>query len=134
MQYDRVAREVVLYGGSAPSSGTLDDTWAWDGSRWTPLGSAAPRSHARMAFDRNLGALIVLGGFAPGSGLDMLVWSGAAWTPLAPAAGPSPRYLTDVAYDLRRNVLVLFGGGAPDSTTLYDDTWEFDGSSWRRIR
>ena len=49
-------------------------------------------------------------------------------------AGPSARYLTDVAYDLRRNVLVLFGGGARDSATLYDDTWEFDGSSWRRIR
>jgi hypothetical protein len=134
MQYDPTAREVVLYGGVAPSGSTLADTWAWDGSRWTSLGSAVPRSHARMAFDRNLEALLVAGGLPTVAGLDMLAWSGAAWTPVAHMAEPSARYLTDVAYDRRRNVLVLFGGGAPDSSTLYDDTWEFDGSSWQRIR
>jgi len=46
----------------------------------------------------------------------------------------SARYLSGVAYDERRAVLVLFGGGAADGSTLYNDTWEFDGTSWRRIR
>jgi hypothetical protein len=46
------------------------------------------------------------------------------------APGPSPRYLPGLAYDRRRGVLVLFGGG--DETGLLSDTWEFDGNSWRQ--
>jgi hypothetical protein len=30
--------------------------------------------------------------------------------------------------------MVLFGGGMPSGATLYDDTWEYDGSAWRRAR
>ena len=47
---------------------------------------------------------------------------------------PSARYLTDVAYDTKRDVLVLFGGGDPAGSSLFADTWEFDGTTWRRVR
>jgi hypothetical protein len=46
--------------------------------------------------------------------------------------GPGARYLTDLAYDERRNVVVLFGGDGPSG--LLGDTWEFDGVTWRQIR
>ena len=47
---------------------------------------------------------------------------------------PGSRYLTDAAYDVKRDVLVLFGGGDANGMSLLADTWEFDGASWRRIR
>lgn len=45
-------------------------------------------------------------------------------------AGLPPRYLTGVAFDKHRNVLVVFGGGDPSSDRLFDDLWELDASSW----
>jgi hypothetical protein len=131
MQYDPTSRRVVVAGGISPGGATLNDVWAWDGSRWSASGSIGmPRSHARMAFHRGLGALVMVGG-SQSIGLDMLIGRGAMWTPLSTGAEPSGRYLTDIAYDDRRNVLVLFGGAGPAG--LLADTWEFDGSTWRQL-
>jgi len=52
----------------------------------------------------------------------------AGWSPL-----PAARYLPGVAYDVKRDVLVLFGGGDPAGMDLFGDTWELDGTTWRRI-
>jgi hypothetical protein len=41
MTYDESRGRTILYGGSVfdgKVSTTHDDTWAWDGERWTPLG------------------------------------------------------------------------------------------------
>lgn len=130
MQFDPLAHRVVLFGGVIPGGGLASDSWAWDGVRWTPLGSIAPRSHARMAFHRRLGALVVAGG-EPAAGLGLLVNRGGTWMSLGTASDPGARVLPDIAYDERRDVLVLFGGAAGGSTLL-DDTWEFDGMAWRR--
>jgi hypothetical protein len=134
MSYDPTTRRVVVFGGINPDGGTLGDTWSWDGSRWTPVGtSAAPRSHARMSFHRGLGALVVVGGRAAPAGLDMIVQRDQVWMPLPSTPEPSARYLTDIAYDERRGVMVLFGGAAPNGSLL-GDTWEFDVTTWRRVR
>jgi len=135
MQYDPLLRRVVMFGGFTPGAADLGDTWAWDGSRWASLAQpTTPRTHARMAFHRRLNTLLLMGGLGALPGLGMLARSDAAWTPLASAAGPSARYLPDVAYDVKRDLLVLFGGGDPAGSSLYADTWEFDGTTWRRIR
>jgi hypothetical protein len=134
MQYDAATQQVVLFGGNVPGGGTLNDMWAWDGVRWTSIGSGPARSHARMAFHAGLQALVLAGGGAPSIGLDALVRSGGSWMLLVASPQPSARYLTDMAYDERRGVLVLFGGGDPLGSALFDDTWELDGTTWRRIR
>jgi hypothetical protein len=132
MHYDPVSRRVVLAGGNTPGGQTLGDVWTWDGSRWSPAGSiGAPRSHARMTFDRGLNGLVLAGGL-PAAGLGVLVGRGLAWSPLVTPSEPGGRYLTDIAYDERRRVLVLFGGDSPGG--VQSDTWEFDGSTWRRVR
>ena len=56
------------------------------------------------------------------------------WLPIETEHRPPPRMVGEIAYDLRRNRAVLFGGsgyepGSP-TQTLYDDTWEWDGSDW----
>ncbi len=46
--------------------------------------------------------------------------------------GPSPRAGHAMAYDSARGVTVLFGGASGPSTsdTLFNDTWEWDGTAW----
>lgn len=134
MAYDPLLRRVVLFGGLTPGGPALGDTWSWDGTAWTKRGvSIAPRTHARMAFNGGL-ATLMLAGRVSGTGPSVLVRSNETWTPLTLTPEPEARYLTDMAFDAKRKVLVLFGGGAPRSTSLFADTWEFDGAIWRRIR
>jgi len=134
MQYDPGLKRVVVFGGFTPGGADLGDSWAWDGTRWTSIApSITPRTHARMAYHRRLNALLVAGGFGLSS-LGVITRRDAGWALLASSPEPSARYLTDVAYDAKRDVLVLFGGGDPAGNSLYADTWEFDGTTWRRVR
>jgi hypothetical protein len=36
MVYDPSRKRVVLFGGSN-EEGSLNDTWEWDGKKWTPI-------------------------------------------------------------------------------------------------
>jgi hypothetical protein len=81
--------------------------------------------------------VIVIFGGVDGSGFlgDLWAWNGVEWRKLADAssAGPAPRAMGHLAYDQRRDRVVLFGGrkGWPDGDL--NDTWEWDGATWRRI-
>ena len=133
MAFDPDAGRVVLHGGTNPASGDLGDTWSWDGTAWTRLGAGGPvRTHARFAQHRTLGSLLLLGGVPISSSLSVWAQRNGVWTQPASTALPSGRLLTDAAYDERRNVLVLFGG-TDMAGTMFSDTWEFDGTTWRRI-
>ena len=44
---------------------------------------------------------------------------------------PSPRYAASLAYDAARRVFVLFGGQS--ASVSYDETWIFDGASWKKM-
>jgi len=48
---------------------------------------------------------------------------------------PSPRYNHAMAYDSKRGVTVLFGGRIfnGQEMALIGDTWEYDGSSWKKV-
>lgn len=46
---------------------------------------------------------------------------------------PLARVMHTMAYDEERKVVVLFGGQGKDGHLL-NDTWEYDGSAWRRIQ
>ncbi len=64
---------------------------------------------------------------------DLWAWDGASWRKLA-ESGPEPRVMGHIAYDTRRDRVVLFGGrrASPANTDL-GDTWEWDGEAWRQI-
>ncbi len=61
---------------------------------------------------------------------EVWAWSGGVWE-LIDRSGPSPRTLGGVAYDIKRQVLVLQGGLPGQGDGLYGDTREWDGSNWR---
>jgi hypothetical protein len=133
----------VLVGGDGPDRAATSDVWEWDGRAWLriPTGGAGPgaRTRHRLAFDPIRGTTLLFGGQI-GSGPsavfpnDTWAWDGQAWTRLA-TDGPPARYLHAMAFDRRRERVVMSGGGlgAPPWRAL-GDTWEWDGQRWLEVR
>ncbi|MCA8948552.1 MAG: hypothetical protein KDE27_03575 [Planctomycetes bacterium] len=130
MCYDPVRQRVVMVGGYLGSGcPTLKDTWEWDGTAWSqkpdipiPLGTA----YAQMVFCEHTGECVLPLPDSNCGGRGTWRYDGQGWhsapMPLADRIG------FGVAYDRRRERLVLFGGSDLNST--YGDTWEWDGATW----
>ena len=128
--------------GGADASRVGDDTWSWDGSRWSlePWRGPGPRTFAAMAWDVERGEALLFGGRRVlfGREGDRGTFLGDTWTlgrdgwrPLD-AVGPSARAEAAVAYDAGRRVVVLFGGYNDEDgvTNRLGDTWEWNGARW----
>jgi len=139
MATDLAARRVVLFGGWNGSA-YLGDTWEYDGVSWTESTAPGPRARAQhaLAYDEARGVTLLFGGlFAPGtSGYlgDTWQYAGGAWTQLTGAALPPRRFEHAMVYDGKRDRIVMFGGRGSSGTSLMNDTWEWDGSSWTLMR
>lgn len=117
---DPVDGGVVLFGGSV-SSGALNDTWTLAAGQWHRVNASGPPAVAapRLAYDPR-GPIVVLllasrseavWGFGAGQ------WS--AWTD-GSSPGPTVRTGAGFYYDSIGSFDILFGGIAPNGTTLAD--------------
>jgi hypothetical protein len=99
-----------------------------------PLPSAG---HALVFHDALKAVLLVNAGLgsstqpAPATKSVLWQWTGQKWTVLD-SEGPPIRNLAGVAYDSKRNALVMFGGSY-DQNLVYDETWEWlQSTGWVR--
>jgi hypothetical protein len=68
---------------------------------------------------------MVGGGDGQSTLADIWAWDGAAWNRIADRALP-PRQASGLAYDAKRDVIVLTGGlDRPGTTDRYQDVWEW---------
>ena len=145
MTYDNDRERVILFGG-ADESRVCDDTWEWDGKRWTQVSQAGPgpRTFPAMAYDSVRKRAVLFGGNRVlfGRNLhenrflnDTWEWDGKRWIEIR-VAGPSPRAEAAMAFDSRRRRVVLFGGHnrAGETGRRLGDTWEWDGKRWTEIK
>ena len=117
--YDGAHDLVVLFGGSGRGGTVLNDTWTWDGTRWTRHGTPeAPRAgHAgTMAFDGASGRVVLF------AGEGTWTWDGERWTREHPAHEPPA--VGQLAYDASIGVVVLYSPGAATPT------WGWNGADW----
>jgi hypothetical protein len=136
--YDAAREEGILFGGNRVLFGKADetdtflgDTWRLRRGRWQRVTVAGPmpRAEAAMGYDRNRRRLVLFGGHRMLAGrrerfADTWEWDGQRWIEVA-TAGPSARNGAALAYDERRDRIVLFGGPGPSN-----ETWEWDGRRW----
>jgi hypothetical protein len=141
MAYDSRRKRIVLYGGNRvlfggdPAANTfLDDTWEWDGHRWTQVDGPGPppRAEAAVAFDARRGRVTVFGGYRRDHQEirrlgDTWEWDGIRWAQIS-VDGPSPRNGAAQVYDRRLGRILLFGGRAEEGTSR--ETWQWNGASW----
>lgn len=146
MVFDTRLNQVILFGGQTGfDKGTaqnyeLADTWHYVGDHWVqafPQHSPPARARHSMVYDSLRQRTLVFGGNAGKIELnDTWSYDGRDWSEVKPADAPPRRQLAGAAFDPVRDRVVLFGGtflpeGAKAYTQLYD-TWEFDGTNWRR--
>ena len=136
MAYDGKTGTVVLFGGI--SSAFLNDTWNWNGTRWTQVitGQAnvpSGRYGASIAYDASTGNLVLFGGTGSNGFLnDTWTWDGTTWTQVdtGQTGGPSGRNHASMAYDAGTGTLVLFGGY---HNGALNDTWTWNGTTWTQV-
>jgi hypothetical protein len=129
MVFDSKRGVIVQFGGS----GTQDEQWEYDGTKWTqrtdielPRGR---RGHA-MAYDSHRGVIVMFGGLAIGAGIylnDTWEFDGNTWRQID-VSGPVERYNHRMVYDSDRRVVVLVGGSDYSKAI-----WEYNGSSWTMV-
>jgi hypothetical protein len=130
--FDASRGKTVLYGGQNGST-ILGDTWEWDGTSWTSIGtnSPGPRAGHAMAYDGVRHRVLLFGGFDDTftGQTDTWEWDGTSWAKVA-TTGPPSRNNPAAAFDSKRGRVVLFGG---QSTFPIGDTWEWDGTAWVQV-
>ena len=142
MTYDPTRGRVVLFGGEAGGSGTingLSDLWEWDGTDWTEITAASGPNARAGVLTGYMPKLGVLFGFgldaAPPANpfaTDLWSWDGTSWTQRQTDAPLPLRAFPSTMVPLPRAHAVVFGGFTLNNSA-YDDTWEWDGTSWSQI-
>ncbi len=133
MVYDAARQVMVIHGGE-----NRNDTWEYDGIDWTQrtfTGSVPPV--AQTLIETNLvydsaRQVTVLYHRLTGT----WEYDGTSWTQVLTTGLPTARQYTDMAYDVARQRVVLYGGMVYDGAAgryYGSDTWEYDGTSWTEI-
>jgi len=137
--FDAARNRFVAFGGSPGPGQVSEETWEYDGAKWTRAAGTGPpgRQAHVMAYDARRARTVVFGGLAGGPRGqrppvlgDTWEYDGKRWREIA-GPGPSPRNSPGVAYDSKRGLVILFGG-AGDAGFL-GDTWGFDGKAWTKL-
>lgn len=132
MVYDSARGRAVLFGGTGGGTGgALNDTWEWNGTRWTEVTPSGPRPQGRifhaMAFDSVRRRTVLFGGRLETEVdvQDTWEWDGTGWINVVPAgARPPGRAGHKMAFDPGRSRVVMFDGLG------IGDLWEWDGTRW----
>ena len=103
---------------------------------WTqkfPAASPSKRYAASAVFDTKRQVVVLFGGrqWSQAELNDTWEWDGVNWTQATPTKSPPGRDNASMVYDENRGVVVLFGGNYGSACTeSYNDTWEYDGTTW----
>lgn len=136
--YDSERRQIMIFGGSTGFYTYFNETWTWDGTRWTQLAPAhapAARAGHAIAYDSKRKCTLLFGGvyYDKDTGQqsfgDTWQWDGMDWTQLHPAQSPQPQAYANMVYDSARDRMVLFTGNGQNGQSP-TETWEWDGSNW----
>jgi hypothetical protein len=131
MVYDPVRREVVMFGGYPdPFQAWLDETWVWDGNEWRQRSPqlTPPADQYQAVFDRRRGRVVAYGELG-----DVWEWDGTEWHRPTPTQDRPRTVGHHMAYDVARGRTIVFGGSDNvGSGGVLDQTWEWDGITWRR--
>ena len=139
MTYDPQRQRVVLHAGTMNPTTFLNDVWEWDGVAWsakTPPAGPPPRAVGSSTYHPGVGMLVMNGYYTDANNdviltSDLWSWDGSVWTDRVTVSPVASRGYGTVVYSGGLNRSVDFAGlrlgGRP-----FDDTWEFDGISWKQ--
>jgi hypothetical protein len=142
LAYDAAHNVFVLFGGQTATEAS-DETWTWDGGRWTeksPSHKPAARRMAAMAYDPRQKVVVLYGGWlqrgpegSPAS--DTWTWDGSDWTQVQVAAtDPVPGTRIGARMVTAGTEVILFGGSVAPNSDFSADAWTWQGGKrWVRL-
>lgn len=137
MCYDPVRGYVLMVGQhpAAGGSGTVAETWSWNGTAWTLRGPAPqamthtpygpynfPSAYALAVHAATNEVLLAVDSSTAATAGPAVVyrWDGAAWTQVASGLTPTMDTSLGFACDPTRNQTVLFSASSPNHVMVYD--------------
>lgn len=121
---------VLIQGGN--NGNYLSDAWLWDGTAWQATGNGPIRDGHAMAFDSVRSTVVLFGGYGGNDGWHDDTWywdQSTGWSIINPnGIRPQMRDGHAIAYDVARDVFVLFGGlnySPGGGGAFLNDTWEY---------
>ena len=140
MVYDKSNENIVLFGGYQIEGNDyvkLGDTWVFQNDTWTLVSETGPSSRhgVAMAYDPNLGGVILFGGstidkqYGEGKG-ETWKWDGENWSKLE-IDQPGGVFNATMVYDEIEQGLIRFGGY--DGKNRIDQTWLFRNNRWTQL-
>ena len=137
MTYDPNHETIVLFGGKNDTI-LFNDLWEWDSdsNEWTqpPLTSKtrpSPRCRHEITFNPSVGSsgeIVLFGGateyYGPLQSHETWRWNGHRWQQIHTRKRPLERDAFGMAYDKRRETMVLYGGFF-SAVGEIGDVWEF---------
>jgi hypothetical protein len=157
--YDDKIEVIILQGGwgrgndddrpfSLRHGPNFSDTWVWDGKSWQEIekNSLGLESH-KLAYNKSAKQCIIYGGSTGGTlffpNEDTYFFDDKSWIKVDTNydLGPKKRRHHAMAYDGKREAIMLFGGYTKPSGVHYGpvsdivscETWEFDGFVWEKF-
>lgn len=147
MAYDSESKQVILFGGQTGDftdpANFSDETWAYDVATNTwknmkpPL---APKSGGAgsLGYDVESDRVILFGsarGLFPSGDTWAYDFNSNTWTQMA-AKGPIHRLGVRMAYDIKSDRFISFGGYNANRDEMYQDTWAYDFNSdtWTEMK
>jgi Galactose oxidase, central domain len=135
--YDPVSKMVLLFGGRLSGEKWIaDDSWAFDGAKWTPISQPGPsaRSGAVLCYDQDLRKLILFGGnpvIAKEKTYNgpMWSWDGKTWQRMDSA--DSLVFNCCMVYDAAEHYLIRYGGW--NGRERMSDTWIYGNKKWVKL-
>src|SRR5439155_20584824 len=136
--YDAQNHTDVLFGGQT-TQGSSDETWTWDGAKWTemmPVHKPPARRAAAMAYDPAHQVVVLYGGLVQDrnegiAASDTWTWDGSDWTMVSPKTD-SPGDREGPVMVTAGNRILLFGGRWYN-VKYFGDVWAWDGKTWSRV-
>ena len=138
------ARDRMVISHGFTDDGRFDDTWAFEFATNTwrnlspPLNRPLKRCLHHAVYDAIGGQMLLFGGCSSGFGpcpqddLWAFDLTTHRWTEKTSRPSPFPRQHYGMAYDTRRDRMIVFGGSGSGAL---NDTWEYDprADSWRQL-
>ncbi len=137
MAYDSNRKATVFFGGWRSGWGNpyMDDTWEWNGRIWKEIHKKGPsgREKHAMIYDSKRKRIVLFGGYDGNNRLsDTWTYTASGWKKAAESSpdGPPGLLLHSMAYDAKRDQIVLFGGYS--NSGYNGDTWLWNGTKWTK--
>lgn len=146
MVYDEHNANVIVFGG-ANEKEVLNETWILEKFYFRKVESQGPsaRTFPNMVYDAYNKQVLMFGGNpvlfgddyrVPILFNDLWAFKNEEWHKIETSESPHPRSEASMAYDKKRNKVVLFGGiyfNEKRKIVRLGDIWEFDGKEWIEI-